>query len=144
MAIANYTTTISVSKTIGEIQAMLGKHGASGVLVQYGNDREPKSVRFSIMSGEHELFYSLPARSENILELFKKQGVPRKLQCMEQAQRTAWRLIKDWIRAQTALVEAELVELSEVFLPYMTNDKGDTLFEVMKATQFALPDGDHG
>ena len=142
MPIANYTTTVAVTKTVGEIQGILGEHGARGVLVEYDDNREPAAVRFSVLSGERELFYTLPARSENILALLKRQRVPQKLQCIEQAQRIAWRLIKDWVRAQTALIEAELVELTEVFLPYMTNDKGETMFEVMKRAQFALPKGD--
>ena len=141
MPIANYSTTIAVEKTVGEIQALLGKGGARGVLVEYDDRREPSSIRFSILAGDKELFYSLPARSENILAVFRREHIPRKLQCIEQAQRTAWRLIKDWIRAQLALVQAELVELSEVFLPYMTNAQGKTMFEVMKSIQFALPGG---
>ena len=144
MPIANYTTTISVEKTVGEIQAILGKNGATGVLVEYNDKREPSSIRFSILTDGHELFFSLPARSANILAVFQREGVPKRLQCIEQAQRTAWRLIKDWIRAQMAMVTAELVELSEVFLPYMTNAHGVTMFEVMKKAQFALPGGNDG
>jgi len=139
MPIANYTTTISVDKTIGEIQSMLGRHGASGVLVEYGEDREPAAVRFSFTTPTGEVLFKLPARAENILAVFRREGVPKKYQCIEQAQRTAWRLIKDWIRAQLSLVQAELVELAEVFLPYMTDPSGRTMFEAVKQRNFALP-----
>ena len=36
---------------------------------------------------------------------------------MQQANRTAWRIIKEWILAQMALIETEMVSVEEVFLP---------------------------
>ena len=35
MAIKNYTTTINVNKTIGEIQELLSKHGATAIMTEY-------------------------------------------------------------------------------------------------------------
>lgn len=37
MAIKNYTTTINVNKTIGEIQELLSKHGATAIMTEYSN-----------------------------------------------------------------------------------------------------------
>ena len=53
----------------------------------------------------------------------------------------AWRIIKDWIEAQLAIVEAEQAEMVEVFLPYAQNPAtGKTLFEQLSNDQFALLD----
>jgi len=142
MPIANYSTTIAVEKSIAEVQAILGKHGARGVLVEYDEHHQPKQLRFSVaVKNGEKVYFTLPARAERILALLKRQGVPRRLQTEDQARRVAWRLIKDWVRAQVALIEAELVEMTEVFLPYMTNTQGDTMFEVIKRQRFALPEG---
>ena len=57
----------------------------------------------------------------------------------KQARRTAWRNIKDWLDAQMALIETEQVKLEEIFLPYMTDGSGKTLYEYMKEGDFKLP-----
>lgn len=47
--------------------------------------------------------------------IFKGDAERRK----EQARRVAWRILKDWIEAQIALLESGMVEMEEIFLPYM-------------------------
>jgi hypothetical protein len=60
------------------------------------------------------------------------RGRPRR------AGRVAWRILKDWVEAQLALVEAELVDVAEIMLPYMvTNDKR-TVYQVMIDSRLAL------
>jgi hypothetical protein len=65
--------------------------------------------------------------------------VPRRYVDMAQARRVAWRITKDWLDAQLALIETEMVPLEQVMLPYMTTDSGQTVFEVLKDTQLKLP-----
>jgi hypothetical protein len=56
----------------------------------------------------------------------------------------AWRIIKDWVEAQLAIVEAEQVELVEVFLPFAQNPQtGETIFNQLAASNFALLTHDH-
>ena len=47
-----------------------------------------------------------------------------------QAERTAWRNVRDWIMAQMAIIEAGQVEMEEVFLPYLTDRQGRTLYQL--------------
>ena len=42
---------------------------------------------------------------------------------------TAWRNARDWVLAQLALVECCDVPVEQVFLPYLTNRDGQTLYE---------------
>ena len=70
-----------------------------------------------------------------MLKVFAKQKVKPD---REQAERTAWRNIRDWILAQMAFVEAGNVEVDEVFLPYLTDGKGKTLYQVYKDGQLLL------
>ena len=44
------------------------------------------------------------------------------------------RAVRDWVRAQLALIEAGCVQIEEVFLPYMVGTNGQTLFEAFKAS----------
>ena len=40
-----------------------------------------------------------------------------------------WRIIKDWLNAQLALIEVGQAEMAEVFLPYALTNTGQTLFQ---------------
>jgi len=46
-----------------------------------------------------------------------------------QARRVAWRIVKNWIEAQMALIEAGQASLIQVFLPYAVTQDGPTMFE---------------
>jgi hypothetical protein len=35
-----------------------------------------------------------------------------------QAVRTAWRIIREWVQSQLALVEVNMATISQIFLPY--------------------------
>jgi len=55
----------------------------------------------------------------------------------EQAERTAWKIVADWVDAQMAMIELSQVELMEVFLPYLFNRQTrQTYFESIKARGF--------
>ena len=58
----------------------------------------------------------------------------------EQAEKVAWRILKDWVDAQMALIEIEMVKMEEVFLPYTIIDNfGTTVYERLEQTQLMLP-----
>jgi hypothetical protein len=59
----------------------------------------------------------------------------------EQAYRVAWRNILDWVQAQMALLDIGMAKMEEVFLPYVVNREGKTLFEHYEQHGFALPSG---
>ncbi len=59
----------------------------------------------------------------------------------EQAYRVAWRNILDWVQAQMALLEIDMAKMEEVFLPYMQDTQGVTLFERMEQQGFLLERG---
>jgi hypothetical protein len=53
----------------------------------------------------------------------------------EQAERVAWRIIKDWVEAQMAILDTQMVKMEEVFFPYMLNGQGQTLFQAYELKQ---------
>ena len=59
----------------------------------------------------------------------------------EYVYRVAWRNIRDWVMAQLALYETEIVDMPQVFLPFATDQKGQTLYEKMVEGKFLLGDG---
>lgn len=135
MAIKNYTTRISAAKTIAEIQEILVKHGASRIVIDYDDAGHAQGVMFAIKDVGH---FSLPCRIDGVWNVFKKQKVNGDY---AQAEKTAWRNVKDWISAQIALIESEQASFEEVMLPYMLNH-GRTLYDAMKDQFARLEEGD--
>ena len=59
----------------------------------------------------------------------------------QQAVRIAWRIVKDWVRAQMAILETEMVKMEQIFLPYMITNNNQTLYESMVDRGFYLTEG---
>ena len=134
----NYSTTIAVDKTVSEIEKILSVHGAKKIMKQYDNNGLISMVAFTIETPNGEMPVKLPARVDRMLEVFKLGVSSGKLtksfwNNREQAARTAWRTIKDWVDAQMALVAVEMVKVEEIFLPYVYDERlGQTLFEAIQ------------
>lgn len=129
MAILNYTTTIDPFKTIGEIHAVLVKHGATNISVDYA-DKLPTALTFLVDLNGEFVNFRLPSNHTRVYKaLCKDQNIARKYKTQEQARRVAWRIVKDWVEAQMAIIEAGLATLPEVFLPYAVVANGQTLFD---------------
>lgn len=135
MPIKNYTTKIDVHKTLGEIHGNLAAHGARKVMFDYDESGDISAICFSIMTPLGERGIKLPANVDAAWETLKKQ----KVNCdREQAARVAWRIVKDWVDAQMAILETEMVTVDEVFLPYMMNRNGETLYQLYQNNQLRL------
>jgi hypothetical protein len=60
-----------------------------------------------------------------------------------QAVRTAWRIVKDWIEAQLAIIETRMVKTEQVFLPYAIMRDNKTLYEHVETNpRFLLGSGE--
>ena len=128
----NYTTIISASQTISEIQELLSGYGVSAMMTEF-EGRQVSAVSFKMDVGGKQMGFRLPCHWRGVLEVFHKQGITRvkhKDKDQEnQAIRTAWRIILNWIDAQLALVEVNMVTIPQVFLPYTIMGDGRTLAE---------------
>lgn len=133
MAILNYTTSIDADKTINEIAKCLVAHGADKIVTDY-SEGLPCAVTFCLTVDGNMVAFSLPANYDGVLQSMKKdRKVPGRLCTKEQALRVSWRIIKDWVEAQMALVEAKLADTAEVFLPYAVTKQGNTLYKQLKS-----------
>jgi len=139
-------------KSIGEIQGTLVTHGARAIMIDYSADKEPASMTFVIPTPQGEIPFRLPAnvkQVENILlnmrsrkpETWHNDYATVMDKLHKQAARVAWRIIKDWVAAQVAIIETEMVTLPQVFLPYMQVRGQQTLYEAMVDRGFYLGEG---
>ena len=76
MAIKNYTTTIDVYKSLGEIQGALASHGARKVMVDYDGAGNPTGVTFGIQTPEGLRGFLLPANVDGVRAVFARQNEP--------------------------------------------------------------------
>ena len=138
MPIANYTTKVDETKTIGEIQQILAKHGAKNISIDFENGRV-MALTFLVEIGQSLVSFRLPSNWQGVLKAMEKDSeVPKRLCDEDQARRVAWRIVRDWIRAQMAIIEAGLATLPEVFLPYAVGNDGRTVYETFSERGFAL------
>lgn len=145
MALLNYTTQIEAIKTVGEIQGILAGHGAKSILTDYDADGNVEALAFKILTPHGEVGIRLPIDPDAVLKVLTEQNrlgrVPRRYVNRPQAVRIAWRIIKDWIAAQMAFLETEMVKMEQIFLSYVITGSGRTLYEVMIDRHFQLGTG---
>ena len=49
--------------------------------------------------------------------------------------------IQDWLDAQLAILETEMVTIDQIMLPYFVNKNGDTAYELYQNKQLLLGTG---
>lgn len=136
MPIANYTTDVAVEKTMGEVIGSLQRRGVVRISTVYDDDGDPAGVEFTLKTPYGPRNFALPVRTEGVLRAMQRDSkVPRSKQTPEQAARVAWRIAAEWLRAQGALIDAELVTMDEVMMPYMLDGQGHTAYEVYRSNQ---------
>lgn len=126
----NYTTEVPANRSIGCIQELLVSNGASGILMEYepGNTGRLEALSFKIALKETMVAFRLPLRWREAQRLMQKQGI-RRMVTDDHAYRVAWRVLHDWVDAQMAMKQLELVDMVEVFLPYAIGQDGRTMYE---------------
>lgn len=136
--IKNFTSKSKNSFDV--IQKCLAQHGAQKLMFDYNNQGEVSALSFALEIDGRILGFKLPARIDQVENIIGKQirGL-RGEKLHEQAYRTGWANIRDWVTAQMALVDTQMARPEEVFLPYMTNKNGKTLFESIADNKFLLP-----
>ena len=141
--ILNYTTTVDAFKTVSEIEYILMKHNAKSIMKNYDGE-SITGLSFLIDTGVQQISVRLPVKVDECLQVMKreKRENPRKQirDTREQAERVAWRIMKDWVEAQMALLDIEMVRFEEIFLPYIETNTGQTVYERLEEQQFLLED----
>src|SRR6266699_3370040 len=81
-------------------------------------------ISFRIKTAWGIMSFRLPAQVDEdhkILNKCDRRGratIAPRYRTREQAERTAWRVTRDWLEAQLALIQCGLASMDQVFLPY--------------------------
>lgn len=140
MPILNYTTSVPASRSIGQVQNLLVKAGARAIMSEYSDDGTASGISFAVETSFGPRTFTLPVNTEKVQTVLKRQRVQPRFQSIEHAERVAWRILKDWIAAQLAIVQTEMVTLDQVMLPYMRAQGDRTVYELVVEQQLALPE----
>jgi hypothetical protein len=141
MNIRNYTSTVSVDRSISLIERCLVSAGASHIAKAYDQAGHTKAILFQMEVNGQQLTFKLPARWEKVFEkMWKQVKRPRretKDKLTEQAQKTAWKLLYDQISVQTSNILIEQQDAVEAFFPYLYDGRRDkTVYEIAKGNGF--------
>jgi|HubBroStandDraft_6_1064221.scaffolds.fasta_scaffold03578_4 hypothetical protein len=145
----NYTTTVPAPRTVGEVQALLVEAGARSILLEYDGDGRASAVAFALDTSLGRRSFRLPADIDAVAKVLARDASAvkahvnkRELASHAQAERVAWRVLKDWLEAQLALVRVNLAGLDQVMLPYMVAGDGRTVWDLYREHQLALPEAE--
>ncbi len=132
----NYTTSISAEKSISEIEKLLLNFGA----IDFGKRAENGyfiGLFFSIDVQGKKVPFKLPVNIDAIASYLAKQKPnTSKEKIYEQAYKTGWRIVKDWVFSQLSIIASGMAKIEDIFLPYMLIDKNLTLSEGIKEGRF--------
>ncbi len=141
----NYTSGVPVEWTIMRIESALVRAGASNIHKDY-DDGHLEAICFTIAHPEmkQKLSVRLPADSKAVYDFMvsrvKKPHRGTMDRIREQANKTAWKIIQDWVEVQISLIEMRQAEFLQVFLPYIWNGK-ETFYNRLREGQFKLLTG---
>lgn len=121
------TTTVTVTKSQSDLIALLRRYGCR----DFGFDEDPNgqeaSVRFRVTTGGRDLPVLMRVNIDAVYRALypvgpKGYGAQRNKaleQRQQQAQRTAWRLLIDWIDAACSTTAIGLQSVEEVFMAHI-------------------------
>ena len=138
MPLLNYTTKVNAHKTVTEVMGLLVAKGADEISIVYDDDRQPAGLKWTVQSPRlGRVAFALPCNIDAVFVKLTEQKVmvtaPESRR--QQAIRTSWRILKDWVEAQMALLETGMVTMDEIFLPYMLSG-GQTFYQALVAGEF--------
>jgi hypothetical protein len=153
MFLKNYTSNVPVSETLYRIEKVLIRCGVSGITKEYGPNSEVIAVKFHIHINPEspEFTIRLPADKEKALDALWLDYVgedkvdangrftewncrkkKKRADFAQQAERTAWKIIQDWVEVQMSMIQTRQAEFTEVFMPYIF-DGNQTVYQRVKS-----------
>lgn len=155
MFLKNYTSNVPVSETIHHIEKVLIRCGVAGIMKEYvGMKGEVGAITFQIETPGGKTTIRLPVDRDKALNAlwldyadgdeiatdgnairYNARKRKTKADFVDQANRTAWKIIQDWIEVQMSMIQLKQADTLQVFLPYIYNGKR-TFYESLKESNF--------
>ncbi len=143
----NYTTDVPVDRTVAEIMAELRRHGARSIRTDYDDEGNLVALSFVATTPWGNQAFRLPADVDRVLAVMERDHASgggrshTRRPDRAQAARVAWRIVRQWVTAQMAIIETEMVSMDRVMLPYalLPGQGSKTVYDLMAEERFLLP-----
>lgn len=141
MTIKNYTSSVPVDRSVSLIEHELVRSKASHIAKWYDTEGNLDGIMFQVEQEGIPMTFKLPARWRQCFKMMmgevRKPKPTTEDRVREQAQRTAWKILYEWVAIQVSMIKLEQADVIEVFLPYYYDQARDqTLFERFKGNGF--------
>lgn len=140
MNLKNYTSSVPMERTVGRIEELLAKAGASGILKDYDQGRLSALAFKVLLPTGRPIAIRLPANAEAVYQTMRKAVIRPRAGTLDnlraQADRTAWKLMEDWVSVQLSLIAMQQADFMQVFLPYVWDGR-QTFYARLKGADFA-------
>jgi len=138
----NYTSEVPAHVSMAKIERCLVEAGATDISKKY-DDGVCRAITFRMFVNQVPVFFQLHAKVDACFKAMWGSMTPRGQQqadrkkWMAQAERTAWKIVSDWVEIQLSMIRLEQVEALQVFLAYVYNPAADqTFYESLKEKNF--------
>lgn len=139
--IKNYTSKVPVNRTISQIETLLASIGAKRMVKDY-EDKKVVSLSFVYEINGTDLAFQLPAKTESVYHVLskgKKLNNTQRDKLQSQAERTAWRILLNWVEVQVAMIECDQLEFMQIFFTHLIDmGTGETFYQKLKSNNFKL------
>lgn len=156
MFLKNYTSDVPANVTVHRIEQVLLKAGVNAIAKEYGPTGNIAAVTFRLPAGgtRPALSIRMPAdveAAQNVLWLdyvgddkmnsdgnsiwYNARKKKLRKDFLEQGERTAWKLVQDWIEVQVSMIQLQQADPVQVFLPYIWDGRS-TFFQRLKESGF--------
>ena len=137
MALKNYTSQVPANRSISWIEARLARSGARQIHKTYDPEGRVEGIAFIIPINGTSMSFKLPAQVDACEAVLKAEVRRPKSETYkrikEQAERTAWKIVADWLDAQMAMIELSQVEFLQVFMSYLySHNQQRTFYQIAK------------
>lgn len=136
--IKNYTSDVAVNKSLGLIKKRLVSAGATHIAEFYNEQTHIlEGIIFQIRVKDNYVTYKLPSNVPEVVIYFvaaiKKAHKGTRERVIDQAVRTAWKILADWVDIQISMVEIGKREVQELFFQYAYSQiKDKTIYEMLQ------------
>jgi hypothetical protein len=144
MNIKNYTSSVEASRSMARIEELLVEIGATNINKKF-SEKVCTGITFLLFDQQLQrtLPFHLKAQVEECFTvLWKDVKRPRhdtKKILMQQANRTAWKILSDWTEIQCSMILLGQAKPLQMFLPFMYDLKSEeTLFDKVTSGKVKL------
>lgn len=139
MNLKNYTSEIRPEVSMGNIERKLIEIGANHISKKY-EDKICKGITFLYFDEKHNrtLAFHLKAQVSEcytiLFNQYKKPTADTKIRVLNQASRTSWKILSDWVDIQCSMILLGQAEPLQMFLPFVYDiATEETLYDKLKS-----------